>query len=159
MRGSDEVFSPVPLAASSRRYAQLYSAAGGLDTGVDATLLEDGKAAELRNFHIKDGVLQSREALVKTAVEAPPGDLHARIAFDGAVYFHIGTGLYRFDGETFTPSAVSFPDAPSAFVMTVFPLTGETWQEASRTVKRAPAPIAPNFPKDFLFMVDVPPIS
>ena len=117
MRGSDEVFSPVPLAASSRRYAQLYSAAGGLDTGVDATLLEDGKAAELRNFHIKDGVLQSREALVKTAVEAPPGDLHARIAFDGAVYFHIGTGLYRFDGETFTPSAVSFPDAPSAFVI------------------------------------------
>lgn len=100
--------------SSSIKSAILATADAGVNYGTDSLLIDDGQASDLKNMWLKNGILTSKPALSEKIHAFTEGqNINSLTTFEDAAIIHIGTELYKFDGNEATLLLEGLPDARS----------------------------------------------
>ena len=106
--------NPPSYSSSSVKSAILTTADAGVNYGTDGLLIEDGQASDLKNMWLKNGILTSKPAISeKIHAFADGQNINSLTAFEDATIIHIGTELYKFDGNKATLLLEGLPDERS----------------------------------------------
>ena len=107
----------VPSLSSSARYVKtIPQLSGGYVRADHPESLSDNQLSELCNMFYHDGKLCSRYGITPVALsESVSGTFHSMTdeEFEGSVIFHLGKGIFRFDGKDITLLYDGFSDVDS----------------------------------------------
>lgn len=106
--------TPPSYSGSSVKSAILRMADGGVNYSMDSLLIDDGQACDAKNMWLKNGIITSKPALSEKIHSFAEGqNINALTSFEDAAIMHIGTSLYKFDGNELTLLLEGLPDAQS----------------------------------------------
>ncbi len=106
--------NPPSYSSSSVKSAILTTADAGVNYSTDSLLIDDGQASDLKNMWLKNGILTSKPALSdKIHAFAEGKNINSLTSFEDATIIHIGTELYKFDGNEAILLLEGLPDARS----------------------------------------------
>lgn len=107
----------IPSLSSSSRYVKtIPELSGGYVRADHSESLSDNQLSELCNMFFHDGKLCSRFGITAIPLgESITGAFHSMTeeTFEGSVVFHLGKGIFRFDGKEVTLLYDSFSDVDS----------------------------------------------